>query len=116
MIRARRQLIGALSKRCGEHFAPALTGFTFTREQVVSEGKWLAARGTMSGVFEHPYTHSPIGVVQPTGKPVSFELMNIFRYDDAGKLAEEWSNSTTSACSSNSESTSRRKRRHGGHK
>ncbi|MBC5829279.1 MAG: ester cyclase [Candidatus Eremiobacteraeota bacterium] len=67
-----------------------MTGFTFTREQIVSEGKWLAARGTMSGVFEHLYTHSPIGVVHPTGKPVSFELMNVFRYDDAGKLAEEW--------------------------
>ena len=29
-------------------------------------------------------------VVATEWEPVVFELMNIFRYDDAGRLAEEW--------------------------
>jgi predicted ester cyclase len=44
----------------------------------------------MSGVFEREFTQSPIGPVQPNGEPVAFHIINIFRYDDEGRLAEEW--------------------------
>jgi len=33
---------------------------------------------------------SPIGPVQPNGRDVRFEVINLFRYDDEGRLAEEW--------------------------
>lgn len=36
------------------------------------------------------FTHSPVGPLPPNGNRVVFELMNIFRYDDQGRLAEEW--------------------------
>jgi hypothetical protein len=35
-------------------------------------------------------THSPVGTLPPDGAHVVFELINIFRYDDQGRLAEEW--------------------------
>jgi predicted ester cyclase len=54
------------------------------------EGNFVAARTRMSGIFEHEFTHSPVGVVQQTGKPVSWVIHNFFRYGDQGRLAEEW--------------------------
>jgi hypothetical protein len=35
-------------------------------------------------------THSPVGPLPPNGQRVTFQLMNIFRYDDQDRLAEEW--------------------------
>jgi hypothetical protein len=32
----------------------------------------------------------PIGTVQPNGKQIEWELINIFRYTDDGHLVEEW--------------------------
>jgi hypothetical protein len=37
----------------------------------------------------HEFTDSPVGALPPTGKGGVFELTNIFRFDDAGRLAEE---------------------------
>jgi predicted ester cyclase len=28
--------------------------------------------------------------VEPTGKPIAVEAISVFRIDDAGKIAEEW--------------------------
>jgi predicted ester cyclase len=36
------------------------------------------------------FTRSPVGPLPPNGSRVVFELMNIFRYDEQGRLAEEW--------------------------
>jgi predicted ester cyclase len=33
---------------------------------------------------------SLVGPVPPNGQRVTFELTNIFRYDDQGRLADEW--------------------------
>jgi hypothetical protein len=44
----------------------------------------------MSGIFKHEFTRSPVGRVQPMGKSVSYVIHNIFRYDDQGRLVEEW--------------------------
>jgi predicted ester cyclase len=68
----------------------AFTNFKVSRDQIVVEGNMLACRTTMSGIFERDFTGSPVGTVRATGKPVSFELINIFRYTDDGQLAEEW--------------------------
>lgn len=45
----------------------------------------LAAR-----YFVREFTHSPVGPLPPNGSRVAFELINIFRYDDQTRLAEEW--------------------------
>lgn len=68
----------------------AFTDFKVSRDQIVVEGNMLACRTTMSGIFEHDFTQSPVGTVRANGERVSFELINIFRYNEGGQLAEEW--------------------------
>lgn len=33
---------------------------------------------------------SPIGPLDPTGRRATYRINNVFRYDTAGRLAEEW--------------------------
>jgi predicted ester cyclase len=57
---------------------------------IVVEGDHVACQTTIAGTFAREFTHSPVGLLPPNGNRVVFELMNSFRYDDAGRLAEEW--------------------------
>jgi hypothetical protein len=50
----------------------------------------VGSRTIFSGTFDKVFTQSPVGTIQPTGKPVKLEVINVFRYTDAGLLAEEW--------------------------
>jgi predicted ester cyclase len=71
----------------------AASGFdnpTITRGILVVEGNHVTCQTTIAAEFVREFTHSPAGRLSPNGKRVVFELMNIFRYDDAGRLAEEW--------------------------
>lgn len=68
----------------------AFTDFTITREHIVVEGNFVAAQTMFAGVFEREFTQSPVGPLRPTGKRFTLNLINIFRYDDTGRLAEEW--------------------------
>ena len=43
-----------------------------------------------SGEFTGVFTYSPIGPVEPTGQHLEWEVIGTFRYDDHGRLAEEW--------------------------
>ena len=68
----------------------AFTGFTVTRGHIVVEGDFVAAQTTMAGTFDEQFTQSPVGPLPPTGRPFALHLLNIFRYDGTGRLAEEW--------------------------
>lgn len=68
----------------------AFTGFSVTRGIVFVQGQFVAAQTTMAGVFDHEFTHSPVGPLPPTGEPFMLRLINIFRYNNDGRLAEEW--------------------------
>lgn len=68
----------------------AFTDFTITRGHVVVEGAFVAAQTTFAGVFERELTQSPVGALPPTGERFTLHLINIFRYDETGRLAEEW--------------------------
>ncbi len=68
----------------------AFDDLTIQRGIVVVEGSYVACQTTIAGTFVREFTHSPVGSVRPNRKRVTFELTNIFRYDDAGRLAEEW--------------------------
>jgi predicted ester cyclase len=68
----------------------AFDDLTITRGIVVVEGDYVACQTTITGSFTREFTHSPVGPLPPTGRPVVFELMNIFRYEEDGRLAEEW--------------------------
>jgi predicted ester cyclase len=68
----------------------AFPDLAIRRAIIVGEGRYLAARTIFSGTFANVFTQSPAGALQPTGRRVEWEVMNIFRYDEQGRLAEEW--------------------------
>jgi hypothetical protein len=60
------------------------------RGLVVVEGDLMACQTWIEGTFVRPFTHSPVGLLQPNGARVVMDLLNIFRIDDAGRLVEEF--------------------------
>ena len=68
----------------------AFADLRLVREQIIVDSRFLAARTTFSGEFTGVFTYSPIGPLGPTGQHLEWELIGIFRYDDEGRLAEEW--------------------------
>jgi predicted ester cyclase len=57
---------------------------------VVAEGDQIACQTWIEGTFTHEFTQSPVGPLAPNGKRIVFDLINIFRFDDQGRLIEEW--------------------------
>jgi predicted ester cyclase len=51
---------------------------------------YVACQTWIEGTFVRDFTQSPVGPIPPNGKRVTFDLINIFRFDDAGRIAEEW--------------------------
>src|SRR3989440_43496 len=74
------------------HFAALRAAFDDLTKRgiIVVEGNYVACQTTIAGTFVREFTHSPVGPLPPNGRRVTFELTNIFRYDDEGRLAEEW--------------------------
>jgi predicted ester cyclase len=68
----------------------AFTNLQVQRAAIIGDGSYLAARTIFSGTFTNVLTQSPVGPLQPNGKPVEWEVMNLFRYNEQGRLAEEW--------------------------
>jgi predicted ester cyclase len=68
----------------------AFDDLTISRGIMVVEGDYVACQTTITGTFVREFKHSPVGPLAPNGSRVVFELINIFRYDDHGRLAEEW--------------------------
>ena len=68
----------------------AFGGLRLLREQIIVDGNYLAARTKFSGDFTGLFTYSPIGPIEPTGQHLEWEVIGTFRYDDEGRLAEEW--------------------------
>jgi predicted ester cyclase len=68
----------------------AFSDLRLVQEQIIVEGNFLAARTTFSGDFTGVFTYSPISPVEPTGEHLEWEVIGTFRYNDNGRLAEEW--------------------------
>ena len=56
----------------------------------IAEGQYLACQTWIEGTFVREFTQSPVGPLPPNGQRVVWDLLNIFRLDDQGRLAEEW--------------------------
>ena len=68
----------------------SFTDFTISRAQILVDGNFVTARTVMAGRFDKEFAYTPIGTVQPNREQVQWELINIFRYTDDGRLIEEW--------------------------
>jgi hypothetical protein len=62
---------------------------TIRRGITVAEGEYIACQTWIEGTFVRPFTQSPAGRLEPTGARVTWDLMNMFRFDDEGRLVEE---------------------------
>ncbi len=67
----------------------SLTDFKATRDQVIVEGKFGATRTTITGTFDKDFP-SPLGLLKPNHKPIVIVIINMFRFNDDGLIAEEW--------------------------
>ena len=68
----------------------SFTDFTISRAQILVDGNFVTSRTVMAGRFKKEFAYTPIGTVEPNGQQVQWELINIFRYTDKGRLVEEW--------------------------
>lgn len=57
---------------------------------IIAEGNYIACQTWIEGRFVHEFTMSPAGSLPPNGARVVWDLSNIFRFDDDGRLVEEW--------------------------
>ena len=57
---------------------------------IVAEGSYVACQTWIEGTFAREFTHSPVGPLPPNGQRVTWDMLNIFRFDDRGRLVEEW--------------------------
>ena len=57
---------------------------------VVAEANYIACQTWIEGTFVRDFTQSPAGALAPNGQRVVWDLANIFRWDDQGRLIEEW--------------------------
>jgi predicted ester cyclase len=57
---------------------------------IVGEGNYIACQTWIEGKFVREFMQSPVGPVPPNGQRVVWDLLNIFRFDDQGRLVEEW--------------------------
>jgi predicted ester cyclase len=68
-----------------EYFRSAVPDLTYTVEDQVVEGDKVVSRYTVSGTHQGEF----FGVAG-TGKRIEMTGINIDRFDDSGKLIEEW--------------------------
>lgn len=71
--------------RIAAQFRQAFPDLEWHIDLVLAEGDLVAARWTATGTHNGPW-----GDVPPTGKRATLAGVNIFRFDDSGKVAEIW--------------------------
>jgi predicted ester cyclase len=57
---------------------------------VIAEGNYIACQTWIEGRFVREFANSPAGPLSPNGERVTWDLINIFRFDDQGRVVEEW--------------------------
>lgn len=57
---------------------------------MVAEGNHVACQTWIEGTFAREFTQSPVGPLPPNGRRIVWDLLNLFRFDDEGRLVEEW--------------------------
>ncbi|RWH72892.1 ester cyclase [Mesorhizobium sp.] len=76
-----------------EYFAALRAAFddlSIRRGIVVVEGNELACQTWIEGRFVRQFAMSPIGSLPPNHERITWDLINIFRVDDEGRLIEEF--------------------------
>ncbi len=73
-----------------ESLRSAFVDRSISRGIIIVEGEYIACQTWVEGRFVREFTHSPVGVLPPNGERVIWDLANIFRVDEQGRLIDEW--------------------------
>jgi predicted ester cyclase len=76
-----------------DYFASIRAAFdnrSIRRGIIVVDGHQVACQTWMEGTFVREFTRSPVGPLPPNGQRVGWDLINIFQFDDEGRLIDEW--------------------------
>ena len=73
-----------------ESLRSAFTDRSIRRGIIIVEGDYIACQTWIKGRFVHEFSQSPVGSLPPNGEIVTWDLSNIFRVDDQGRLVDEW--------------------------
>jgi predicted ester cyclase len=68
----------------------AFENLSIRRGIVVAEGDYISCQTWIEGTFVREFAYSPVGPLLPNGRCVVWDLINIFRFDDVGRIVEEW--------------------------
>jgi predicted ester cyclase len=75
------------------YFASVRAAFedrSIRRGLIIADGDLVACQTWIEGRFTKEFTMSPAGPLPPNGAWVKWDLINIFRFDDKGRLVEEF--------------------------
>ncbi|WP_236795740.1 ester cyclase [Amycolatopsis sp. GM8] len=86
---------GAESDHAGlvAYFATLRAAFddlTLTRGIMLADGDYMAYQTRFEGTFAREFTASPVGPLPPNGRHLGWDVINIVRLDDQGRVVEEW--------------------------
>jgi predicted ester cyclase len=76
-----------------DYFASVRAGFddrSIRRGIIVVEGNTIACQTFIEGRFVREFTQSPAGSLPPNDRRVVWDLLNIFTFDDEGRITAEW--------------------------
>ena len=73
-----------------ESLRSAFVDRSIRRGIIIVEGEYIACQTWIAGRFVHEFSQSPVGLLSPNGEEVTWDLSNIFRVDERGRLIEEW--------------------------
>ncbi len=68
----------------------AFDGRSIRRGIIIVEGNQVACQTWIEGRFVREFTMSPAGPLPPNGEKITWDLINIFIFDDEGRLIEEF--------------------------
>lgn len=71
-------------------FRSAMPDLMSEIDLILAQGDTVAVRLRASGTFQNDYIAGPDSLVEANGQPVSFVMHSIFRFNDNGQIAEEW--------------------------
>lgn len=68
----------------------ALPDVTYTVNDTVAQGSYVAARITLSGTFQNPLALPGQDAIQPTDQPITLEISFWHKLNEAGQIVEDW--------------------------
>lgn len=76
-----------------DYFASVRDAFedrSIRRGIVIVEGSNMACQTWIEGTFVREFTQSPVGPLAPNNKRVTFEIINIFQFDNDGRFVHDF--------------------------